>query len=145
MGTSMSRRCHEAKTSEVWPEHTRTRAVNHPDFATSPGTLPQAWASTSHPWKVTLLVVITASPRFEIRCLTSRKLKSKRSYLAVPPVSVLQERKDASLWACWQEVLLKRQRCVMEIVWCGWTEPQCPTSHTPHSTGWYIVNPFFVW
>ena len=65
MGRSMSRLCHKVKISEVWPEHTRTRAVNPPDSATSPGTPPQVWASASRPWKVTLFVLIT-----EIRCLT---------------------------------------------------------------------------
>lgn len=69
MGRSMSRLFPEVKTFRFWPEFTRARATNHLDSATSPGILPQVWASASHLWKVMLLLIIP-NPRFEIRALS---------------------------------------------------------------------------
>lgn len=65
MARSTSRLCPEVKTFKVWSVRTRARAADHPDSATSPGIQPQVWASTSHPWKVTLTVLIKETSGFE--------------------------------------------------------------------------------
>lgn len=66
----MSRPSTKVKTSKVLPERAEAKAADPPGSATSPKTLPLAWASASHRWTV---ANAPQGPRLQVPCQEAMK------------------------------------------------------------------------